>query len=381
MPKGLADAASARIVAGSRKLVRTIRPGPEGTEGETGSANAARPARTPAFVWATLVSFFAVLGAVLVLNTVVDPFALAGTELLPPAVENDRSTKLTLIDRLEEPPGILILGSSRGRQAEPAYLQELTGRTGFNAAVTGGTAADAWVMTNHVARKLPLRKRGYIWFVDVGIATQGVNPLLSADPRAQPYLSGGHGFGLDDVGAYIGTDATGASMRVLEGCARRGCRPKRESIFLPDGSIKSRSLRNLPEYDNPLRLQNSVERLVQNIRARPPRAGRIVPRRYVYFERALALMNKQGSTPVIVLNPVHPTVLAEIRKHGHPDRKTALEYLRGLSTRFDFVFVDAEDIRLWGGSPDDFSNANHVNRRNMRRMLEYIVEHSQGALD
>ena len=137
-------------------------------------------ARTPAFVWATLVSFFAVLGAVLVLNTVVDPFALAGTDLLPPAVEDDRSTKLTLIDRLEEPPGILILGSSRARQAEPAYLQRLTGRSGFNAAVTGGGASDAWVMTNHVARRFPHERRGYVWFVDVGIAGLGVNPLLAA---------------------------------------------------------------------------------------------------------------------------------------------------------------------------------------------------------
>ena len=361
--------------------MRATRPRPAGREGKAENANAERLARTPAFVWATLLSFFAVLVGVLVLNTVVDPFARAGTDLLPPAVENDRAIKLTLIDRLEEPPGILILGSSRARQAEPAYLQRLTGRSGFNAAVTGGGASDAWVMTNHLARRLPLRNRGFIWFVDVGIATHGVNPQLSADPRAEPYLPGEDGFGLDDVGAYLGTEATGASLRVLEGCALRRCEPEDGPIYLPDGSIKASSLLNLPEYERSALREDSVERLVQRIRAKPPRGGTIVPRRLVYFEQTLALMNRHGSTPVIVLNPVHPTVLAELRKHGHPERKTALEYLRGLRTRYEFVFVDAEDIRTWGGSPNGFANATHVNRRNMRRLLEHIVAHSQGALD
>ena len=35
-----------------------------------------------AFVWATLTTFFALLAAVLSLNVAVDPFALAGTNLV-----------------------------------------------------------------------------------------------------------------------------------------------------------------------------------------------------------------------------------------------------------------------------------------------------------
>ena len=135
-----------------------------------------------AFVWATLTTFFALLAAVLSLNVAVDPFALAGTNLVRPAAENDRGIKLTLIDRLTRPPGLLILGSSRARKAEPAYLEGLTGRSGFNAAVTGGTAADAWAMTNYLSRRFPSNYRAYLWFVDIGIATNGVNPMLASDP-------------------------------------------------------------------------------------------------------------------------------------------------------------------------------------------------------
>ena len=51
-----------------------------------------------------------------------------------------------------------------------------------------------------------------------------------------------------------------------------------------------------------------------------------------------------------------------------------------LHRRFKFVFVDAEDVRKWGGTDVDWTNPTHVNRSNMRRLLNYIVAHSQGAL-
>ena len=91
-------------------------------------------------------------------------------------------------------------------------------------------------------------------------------------------------------------------------------------------------------------------------------------------------MNEHGSTPVIVLNPIHPKVLAVLRRQGLVKRRASLAYLRRLHKRLDFVVVDAEDIRRWGGSPRDFTNATHVNRVNMRRLLRYIVSHSEGAL-
>jgi hypothetical protein len=64
--------------------------------------------------------------------------ALAASLVAAPC--SDRSVKLTLIEQAKSSPQILILGSSRARQAEPAFVEQLTGKTAFNAAVTGGTA-------------------------------------------------------------------------------------------------------------------------------------------------------------------------------------------------------------------------------------------------
>jgi len=330
------------------------------------------------FVAAVLVAYFTLLAGVFALNVLVDPFAIAGTGLLPPALESDRSIKLNLIEKLKRNPEILILGSSRGRQAEPAFLTKLTHRTGFNAAVTGGTAADAWVTSRYVADRFPHKKRGYLWFVDAGIATNGINAQLKEDPRAKRYLEGKSlHFTLEDVGTYIGSQATRASVRVIKACVIGTCEGRIR--YLADGSIAAQTLKFLPEHARSL--QRSVARIVAGVRSHPVRtSGPIDPRRVVYFERVLAFANDHGARPVIVLNPVHPKVLVELERQGFPARKASLEYLRALHKRFDFVVVDCQDIRRWGGSPKDFSNAKHVNRRNMRRMLRYIVAHSDGAL-
>src|SRR2546423_15179385 len=111
-----------------------------GALGSSASAEAVETAQASQrrFVVGFLGSFLAVLAVVLAFNVVVDPLALAGTGVVPTAVEPDRSIKLDLLQHLKHGPQILILGDSRGRQAEPSFVHRLTGPPAFNAAVTGG---------------------------------------------------------------------------------------------------------------------------------------------------------------------------------------------------------------------------------------------------
>jgi hypothetical protein len=329
------------------------------------------------FVATCLGSCLLLLAAVLTFNVLVDPFAVAGTHLLPTAVEADRSTKLNLIEHLKRSPDIVILGSSRARQAEPSVLRRLTGHSGFNAAVTGGTAADAWVMTRYITYRFPQPHR-YIWFVDAGIATNGVNPQLREDPRARRFLAGKSlNFTLRDVGTYIGTQATRTSWRVVRKCLLATC--KARLVYRPDGSIARRTLKYLPEHARSL--NRSVAALVAAVRAHPLRHANMNPAKFTYFERTIAYLNAHGSRPVIVLNPIRPEVLAVLRRQGLVKRRASLAYLRALHRRLRFVVVDAEDSRRWGGTSRDWTNATHVNRRNMRRLLRYIVAHSDGVLN
>jgi hypothetical protein len=333
------------------------------------------------FVGGFLGSFFVVLACVLAFNVVVDPFALAGTGVVPTAVEPDRSIKLDLLQHLKRGPQILILGDSRGRQAEPSQLLRLTGHTAFNAAVTGGSAPEAYVFVRFTADRFPNQKRRYIWFTDIGLASGVVQPQLAQDPRARRYLPSAPHFGLGGVKTYLSTDATKASWRVFEKCVLAVCHSLIR--YHRDGSLTNQSLRHLPEVAKSLR--KSVRKAVAFARAQHEslaqwRRDLADPHRFSYLVRMLAFMKRRGEVPVIVLNPIYPSVLAAQARNGFPARKATIEKLAQLKKRFRFVVVNCEDSHRWGGTPSDWSNASHVNRANMGRELRYIVAHSQGLL-
>ena len=278
----------------------------------------------------------------------------AGSSPNPPSCTDrgDRLTKLTLVEHLARGPQLLVLGSSRARVAMPGTVQQLTGRTNFNAGVHGGNAADEYVFTRLVAQRFPSRSRAYLVFVDVGIANDSVDPELADEPLARPFL---------------GARAT---------ARKTTCHVT--SIYRPDGGIAGSP--GLTQAEREARTAATVTRTLGNITAATERPQRISPAKTVYFRRMLAFMNAQGATPVIVLNPLYPTVLAARRRYGFPERRAAAAYLAWLHKRYRFVVVDCEDIRRWGGKTSDFINVDHVDRANMRRMLRYVVAHSDGVL-
>ena len=330
------------------------------------------------FAVGTVVSSLVLLAAVFTFNALVDPFSLIGTRLLPPAVETDRTIKLDLIGKLTTNPQVVVLGSSRSRQAEPSFIDKLTGlKTGFNAGVTGGTAADAWVMTQNIAARFPQGKRDYIWFVDDGIATNGINPELAQDPRSRGYLGNRSvRFSLADVGTYIGFQATRESFDVVKSCLEGRCHGRLQ--YHPDGSLTGASLKYLPE-DAPS-LKKAVAAKLRAVRHASLTLPPFKQSHLFFFERALAWMNAHGATPVIVLNPIYPSVYRLLQRRGSRREAESLAELHKLQKHYRFVVVDCSDIRVWGGKARDFNNATHVNRRNMRRMLRYIVAQSHGAL-
>jgi len=276
----------------------------------------------------------------------------------PAAAPTDRSVKLDLIAKLAHGPDILILGDSRGRQAEPSLLRRLTGHTAFNAAVTGGSAPDAWVFTRYTADLFPHQRRRYVWFVSGGITSNIPDPRMEADPRGRRYLA--------EVTPLLSTETISPNPW------------QTDTAYNRDGSIARDLLPPTPAQAAKVRAQAAA--IAARIAEHPPVAPPPDPARFQLFEHLIAYMNRLGATPVIVLNPVYPTILTELRKHGDPLATSSLDYLRSLQSVHNLVIVDCEDSAAWGGKAADWSNPTHVDRANMRRMLRYVVTHSQGAL-
>jgi hypothetical protein len=275
----------------------------------------------------------------------------------PPST--DRSIKLDLIAKLKQGPQILVLGDSRGRQAQPAYLQRLTGLRGFNAAVMGGTAPDAWVFTRYTADRSPGQKRRYIWFVSSGLAGYIPDPRTEADPRGARYLQ--------EVAPYLDNQPLKVAW------------PKHPFTgYRSDGSLPGKAWP--PTSAHVQEVKAKAAALVARIRDKPPTPPHYPAKRFQLFEHLLAYMNARGERPVIVFNPLYPTVYAELKRLGSPVTTSSLDYLRRLRARYDFVVVDCENIHTWGGTDFNWKNPTHVDQFNMRRMLRYVVAHSDGAL-
>lgn len=332
------------------------------------------------FVAGVLVAAAAVLLSVLAFNIVVDPFGTFGTGLFPTAIESDRSAKISLLEDLSYNPDILIMGSSRSRPARPKLLKELTGHTGFNAGVTSGGAPDWWVFAHLWLKRFPKGPHHVLLFVSDGVGTNHVNPQLAADSRARPYLPKGIDTGewsfLHKLEAYTSVDTARDSYRVVRACMRpSGCSTK---FFHADGSLKQGLLRSGRARTK--RLHDKVSAELARMR-RYGISHRIPdPREQATFERLLGYLNDHGITPVIVTNPLQPQILAELNRQGNPRYKWALRYLDSLHSRYRFDFIDLTSIKMFGGSPDDFSDPTHVDVRNMDRMLRYIVAHDHGDL-
>ena len=283
--------------------------------------------------------------------------ASTGAAGTPPPT--DRSIKLDLIAKLKHAPQILILGDSRGRQAQPSYLHRLTGHAGFNAAVMGGTAPDAWVFTRYTADRFPNKKRSYIWFVSSGLAGYIPDPRTEADARGQQYLR--------EVAPYLSPQPLKVSW------------PKRPfRAYRPDGSLPGKAWPPSPAHARLVKAEAAA--IVASMQQHPPTTPSYEPKRFQLFEHLLGYMNGRGERPVIVFNPVYPTVYAARERYGNPVTTWSLDYLRRLQTRYDFVVVDCENIHTWGGTTTDWKNPGHVDQLNMRRMLRYVVAHSDGAL-
>jgi hypothetical protein len=328
---------------------------------------------------AALVALAVALCAIFMFNAIVDPLSLIGWRIVPPAVEADRSIKLDLIDRLKKNPQVVVLGSSRSRQAEPKFIQGLTGlKNGFNAGVTGGDSTDAWVMVQNIAARFPHARRAYIWFVDYKLASNGINPQLAEDPHSRPYLGGQSvRFSLADVGTYLGFQATDASYRVVKACMEGRCGAK-NVLYNADGSLKGAALRLLPE-DAPSLTKDVAEKMAA-VKFQSPTLPRFKNSQLSYFEKSLAYMNAHGATPVIVLNPIYPSVYQLLQKRHSQRDAEALAELQKLQKQYHFVVVDGSNIHDWGGKAKWFNNATHINRLNMRLLLTYVVAHSDGAL-
>jgi hypothetical protein len=330
------------------------------------------------FASALLLSGFALFVCVVGFNAIVDPYGTLGTGLFSTAVPNDPRAKALLIAHMDEPPQLLVLGSSRSMGMPPEYVQRRTGLRAFNAGIRSGTALDAYAMVRWAHDRAPGVRRRYIWMLDDAAfslayvpgqlaGAQGLNEYFRPSERRsakQPSLW-----------RLLSLRAVQDSWNVVWASVRH----RHPSRFDADGSWRGASGEDdlLAAGGDTLaaRLRSSLATLRVSL-GRPTSQLQLH-----YFERTLALMKRWGERPVLVLSPVHPALLRAVGAIGWNRRHRALlAYLRGLQRRYRFTLLDMSSIRSFGGTPSSFKDGTHMGRRNFELMVDEVVRRSGDAL-
>ena len=274
----------------------------------------------------------------------------------------DRTFKCDRLERLSEPPELVVLGGSRAQRFEPSQIERLTGLPAFNFALQNSRPEDAYAIARYLFWRAPDVKLRCLWAVQVTTLSDApLHPGLLAEERLTQFLP-------DDLIAE--QRAAGARVAAHE--------VQWSDEYSPRGAV----FRN--GYDRIEARGIGFDAVMRTyLRRMLPRAAASLHeqrRSKLYFEKTLRLFNLHGVEPVLVIMPYHPEALAAFRAVGWQDKLDALHaYLRSLQGRYAFRLLDYTEIASFGGSADGFYDGAHVKRENARRIVRQVIADLPGA--
>ena len=347
-------------------------------DGDHDSPPAAR-VRWGRFVAGALLAAAVLVGVVAAFNLLTDPWGVFGVGIFPPRVNQDRSTKADLLAELEQPPELLIYGSSRAWTVEAARVEQATGLRTFNAAVTAGRPADAYVFTAVVHDTWPRAEPDFLWLLDVEAFLRGpLPPSLLAESRFSRYLPwrARAAAQLDELGWLASWTGLQASWEVWK---KHPTREKVRASWLrrisPDGTVKT------PPSSEATAGPKALKKWSEEEVARYRSFARLDADAETYVEKTLQLFASWGGSGAVVLTPTQPQVLAAVQGAGWRRRHAEVLRLLGrLQEQYDFAVVDLTGVESFGGDPAGFFDATHMTRENQRRMIDAALQQARDKL-
>jgi len=280
-------------------------------------------------------------------------------------IASDRMQKTDLIQQLTSPPEVIILGGSRALRFDPAYLQERTGLSGFNAAVTGARPEDAWALVSLLHARFPRARFRFLWVIHAN----------EFDPKA-----------LDPGLVY---DATLASFfppslitpQIQAEAAHLRIDPMQQGrVFARDGYVIHDGFDRLfPQPGSDATgVANNIRSALHIYRTTPARLSR---RSVLYFQKTVALMQSiAAAPPVIVSAPVDPRILAATVNRGWSVRqRLLLRQLASLHKRYRFSFADFSRAASCGCTAQDFFDGIHLRPSGAQKVTDAVLRRFPGA--
>lgn len=272
-------------------------------------------------------------------------------------VKSELRLKADLIQRnLTRAPQLVFFGGSRTQRFDPEFARRCTGLSAVNLSISCAKPEAAWGYLNWLYHRWPDARIRWFWGMQSGmLKDRDFDPALLQDRRFYPSFPNAL---LADQRERLPDSA--AEMPHSYGFLRN--------------RYSSRGLLLWNTYDRRLIKGYTLDRALDAYIRNMLRTGltSTVPdtRARLYFEQTIKLLNDHGTTPVIVLMPIHPRVLRVMKQHHlEGEREHLRQYLAALGETLSVKVLDFTTIGSFKGEAAWFYDGVHVTRRNADRVI------------
>ena len=318
------------------------------------------------------------------INWVVNPYGQYSPNCLQPIVQDSRSEKVELIERLVTAPQGLILGSSRALKFEPEYLQTKTSQTFFNFAVNHGRPEDFLAIIRYYRNRYGCFPKTLLIGVDIASLNDVVpnDARLCAEPRLYSFARDTSSWndGFERFSQLFSYQQLASSIKSIGNCIRPTHRTEIEQKFRPDGVIeyiKRQSEMQAGTYDFESALAfNEKEFIAVFQQFREPSQ-----RRLGYLQETLRLCEANDCQVYLFATVSHPRLRERLASHTKflELEEKALNAITEMAMNFNVKFIDFGTVEKFAGDPDCFVDGIHPLEPNTRRMIDRLLHRANEA--
>ncbi|MFM6927934.1 MAG: hypothetical protein ACKOX6_05680 [Bdellovibrio sp.] len=212
---------------------------------------------------------------------------------------------------------VVILGSSRGENTSPLWVQKHSGLKTINLSVSGAELTSKMAFLNIALESGKIKK--VIWLADYfELITKNANAKIKNTPSLRKYLKdkgGGASLSstLNDIQGLLNHNTTEASFFFLS-------HEEQTAINQGAGSdidFESCDSEQFAGKESPESLRNEVDILYQNY-SRSVLAPPQSEDEWIVFQEMFKMLESRGVELVVVIPPYHPDFIARLKKE-HPD--------------------------------------------------------------
>jgi hypothetical protein len=315
------------------------------------------------------------LGATAALVIMVDPLGRFGTGLVPPVVTQDRDRKPALLDALPEPPGLVVLGSSRSKTLAPACLGRLAGRPAFNFAVDGAGPDDLRAILHYLLDHHP----GSLTRLVVGVDPEMLEArALWASRVLAPYAVTGGRRSQPSVWADLfGLQPVTATIRALFRLARPDTTTP-AMMLEPDGRQR------YPLWERQLAagtapVEARVEESIPGILSQYPGFTRLDSSGVATLRGLFEDAHRTGLLVTAFIPPVHPALLRALPENGRARSDETAALLRRFEAGGLLRYVETRELGSVGDDSTRYVDAVHFIGPAADRLAEILLNQPGGC--